>query len=360
MLNSAIVKTRLPDAVSKLPHRAAHLCTSFAADRDGCGMTAWRIREAAAAATMLLGLGMLALGVWLTLAGDAAAGQSADGDKFQVASVRSSADYSVVNCFDETLDFVQKTVSSNCKGKSVTDEAVEEIRNRRINYVSSVLSRPPAFEVPGKRLASIGSGFFVAEDGSLLTNCHVFKDCQAVSVMSTGGEVVMASSIVWDLHKEFALILSDFNPAGVVSFAASFQPVVPNLVAVVGYPNQGIPRIKPLLTKGEIVPNRSTSSMPLVIIIKADVRPGNSGGPLLDKHGNVIGVIYAKIDTVSVYDETGFHIRNIGFALPMGTVLPFLDSHGVRYKTNQASRPISWDELLNNTKPYIARIGCWK
>ena len=80
----------------------------------------------------------------------------------------------------------------------------------------------------------------------------------------------------------------------------------------------------------------------------------------MDKHGNVIGVIYAKIDTVSVYDETGFHIRNIGFALPMGTVLPFLDSHGVRYKTNQASRSISWDELLDNTKPYIARIGCWK
>ena len=91
-----------------------------------------------------------------------------------------------------------------------------------------------------------------------------------------------------------------------------------------------------------------------LIAINADVRRGNSGGPLLDEHGNVIGVVFAKINSVSVFEKTGALIRNIGFALPMEFILPFLDSHGVRYKTNQASRRISWDELLSNTKPYKA------
>ncbi len=261
---------------------------------------------------------------------------------------------------DETIDNVQRTFVGNCDGKIVTDEAAEEIKNRRRNYIEGVLSRPPAFVVPGKRLVGIGSSFFVAEDGSLLTNYHVVKDCQTVSVSSTSGEVVLATSIESDQQRDLALIRTDLNPADVASFATDSQRHVPRSVAVVGYPNRGIPPIEPLLTKAEIVPIPSAYSMLPLIAINADVRRGNSGGPLFDEHGNVIGVVFAKINSVSVYEKTGALIRNIGFALPMEFILPFLDSHGVRYKTNQASRRISWDELLSNTKSYIARLGCWK
>jgi S1-C subfamily serine protease len=266
----------------------------------------------------------------------------------------------VVNCFDEALDTVQKKLSADCNGKVVTDEEAADIRRRRSDHIRRALSRPSASEVPGKRLTGIGSGFFVAKDGIVLTNHHVVKDCTVVSVSTTGGQMATANSVVSDKLKDLALVRVDLKASDVASFATGMSPGMSRHVALVGYPDQGIPPIRPMLTNGEMLPAQETSWASPVIVIKADVRRGNSGGPLLDQQGNVIGVVFAKINTVSVAKQTGAVMRDIGFALPTKLVLSFLDGQGIEYRTNRASSPVARDALLKKARPYMTRIGCWK
>ncbi len=266
----------------------------------------------------------------------------------------------VVNCFDETSDIVETTLIGNCDGTIVTDEKAEEIRNHRRDYIRRVLSRPAGFAVAGKRLASIGSGFFVADDGSLLTNNHVVESCHTVSVSPTSGETVIAISIESDQRRDLALIRTDLRPNGVARFAPNAELLLAMPVALVGYPDRGIPPITPLLSSGEIVRVRNAPSTLPLVAFKADVRRGNSGGPLLDESGMVVGVVFAKIDSVSSYKKTGFAVNNIGFAIPIDFVLSFLGSHGIRKNTTRSGPPVSPGELLNITKPYMARVGCWR
>ena len=271
-----------------------------------------------------------------------------------------AAEPSSVNCFDETLDSVQRKLSGNCTGKVVTDQEAAEIKKRRRDYIRRALSRSTGPGVPGRRLASIGSGFFVAEDGAVLTNHHVVRECLVVTISTTGGEMATANSVISDRSKDLALLRADLQARGVASFATDRSPGASRQVALVGYPDQGIPPIRPMLTKGEILPAETKSGTPPVIVIKADVRRGNSGGPLLDQQGNVIGVVFAKIDTLRVAKRTGATIRDIGLALPTKLVLAFLDGQAIVYRTDRANPPATRDGLLETARPYMARIGCWK
>src|SRR5690606_34466956 len=73
--------------------------------------------------------------------------------------------------------------------------------------------------------------------------------------------------------------------------------------------------------------------------VDVPVQPGNSGGPLLDRRGQVVGVVVAKLNALRVAQMTGDIPQNINFAVKPGPVKALLEAHGVRYATSSASAP---------------------
>ena len=279
------------------------------------------------------------------------------GHALQAQDANDAAGTRVVNCHDAVHDIVQRKLASRCDGAIVTPEEAAAIRGRRANAIRRALEPVPA-AVPGRRVTGIGTGFFVAEAGQFLTNNHVIAGCAAISVTTSTGRTVTAALIGADEENDLAVLDANMAAPATASFRVTVDRSGQEAITFVGYPNQGIPPIKPMLTTGVILHGPPTDEPNFRIY--ADVRRGNSGGPVIDKRGRVVGVIFAKIDTVKVYERTGSVIRHVGVAVKNDVVLEFLDRHAVAYRHATANTMLTDDQILDTARAYVARIGCWQ
>lgn len=263
----------------------------------------------------------------------------------------------VVYCYDQGRDAVTRVLVSECRGTIISDDQAATLRAQRTQSLQRALKGQEQPIYTDKRMTKIGTGFFVS-DGRLVTNKHVIEGCAALSVETTTGQIGSAKLLKADEDQDLALVQANTATPATAVFQAreSMQPG--GVIALIGYPDQGLPPRKPLMAIGTTVPldvhpNRDR------IAIKADVRRGNSGGPLLDQWGNVVGVINAKINTVKVYNETKQLIRDVGFAISTPAVLRFLDQTDTPYRLNAVGATLNTSQLFERAKPFVARIGCW-
>src|SRR3546814_14482473 len=95
-------------------------------------------------------------------------------------------------------------------------------------------------DVEGKRLERVGSGFFVAEDGSVLTSHHVVDGCSGVSVAPSFGEMALATDVVPFAEADLALLRTAVDPPGIAAFAEGTGSAVMGAGFLSGYPEQGL------------------------------------------------------------------------------------------------------------------------
>lgn len=288
----------------------------------------------------------------MTLAAGFALGQGANAQ---------NASGNVVYCYNEALDLVQNTAPSQCNGRIIDAKEAEEVKRRRLDRMRGAVSRPAPEVAPGKKLTGTGSGFFVAADGRLVTNNHVIDNCAAVSVLPPDLERKEARVLAVDTANDFALLAVDLVPTAVATFRVPAERGAGRKVVLIGYPkNEAIARIQPFLTPGETKAPRSRFPSFLGLQFHADVRPGNSGGPLLDESGMVLGVVTAKINTVNIAKQTGQVIREIGYATDNDILLQFLKAQGVPYATATEGPALKDAGLLTVAKGFATRVECWK
>ncbi len=267
----------------------------------------------------------------------------------------------VVYCYNEALDLVQNTAPAQCNGRIIGQKEADEVKRRRLERMRGAVSRPVQEIAPGKRLTGTGSGFFVAADGRLVTNNHVVDNCAAVSILPPDLERKEARVLSVDTANDFALLAVDIVPTAVATFRVPAERGAGRKVVLIGYPkNEAIARIQPFLTPGETTSPRSPLPSFLGLQFQADVRPGNSGGPLLDESGMVLGVVTAKINTVNVAKQTGQVIREIGYATDNDILLQFLKANDVPYATAPDGPTLKEAGLLSVAKGFATRVECWK
>lgn len=236
--------------------------------------------------------------------------------------------------------------------------APTDAERARIEYIQKALKgEPPA--VPGRRVIGNGTGFFVAL-GRVLTNHHVVERCSALTIRGTDGKTVTAQIVADEKPRDLALLSTSAVALAVASFRPTASTHTGEAVATIGYPDQGLPRIEPFLTVGTMAA-ADRADGPSRFLIRADVRPGNSGGPVLDERGQVVGVVNAKIDTVRVYQRTGQTIDNVGFAIATDPVLEFLTRNGVKPSRAEATAILGiGEDLLAKAKQFTVRVVCWQ
>jgi putative serine protease PepD len=172
-----------------------------------------------------------------------------------------------------------------------------------------------------------GSGFVVSSDGKIITNEHVVDGATSVTVkLGTGGKTQTATVLAADASKDLALLkVDDGSNLHVLSFGDSSTLQIGDNVYAIGNP-YGLDHT---LTSGIVSAlNRdlqSPNGTPIKGAIQTDaaLNPGNSGGPLLDADGKVVGV-NSQIATGGSSDGAEGGNVGIGFAIPSSIVKDFV------------------------------------
>ncbi len=193
--------------------------------------------------------------------------------------------------------------------------------------------RPGERIVPAAHPDSTGTSF-VAAQGRLLTNNHVVDGCSRMVARNAKGTEQTARVIATDRTRDLALLTvsNDFGPA--LTFRSAPDVKRGETVVTYGFPLFGLLSSGPTLTTGAISALSGLRDNQTNFQISAPVQPGNSGGPLLDGQGNVIGVVVAKLNAARIAEMTDGDIpQNVNFAVKGGPALDFLREHGVTPQT---------------------------
>ena len=125
-----------------------------------------------------------------------------------------------------------------------------------------------------------------------------------------------------------------------------------------GFPLSGALASEGNLTIGNVSALRGLGDDPNYIQITTPVQPGNSGGPLLDSSGNVIGVVAAKLDALKIMRAIGDVPQNVNFAIELGILKRFLQKHGVRTKEALSRDELSPADIGDRAKFFTYLIEC--
>lgn len=183
-----------------------------------------------------------------------------------------------------------------------------------------------------------GTGTIVTVAGHILTAAHVVADSPKISVVAEGG-TYEAKVLRLDEKNDLAVLKITATNLTPLPIIASRGMRLGQPVATIGFPNPGIQGFSPKLTRGEISSLNGFGDDPGSWQISVPVQPGNSGGPLLDANGNLVGVIAAKLSLRAAI-VTGDMPQNVAYAVKSAYALallePYLDNEVPAPKAGQA------------------------
>jgi S1-C subfamily serine protease len=174
-----------------------------------------------------------------------------------------------------------------------------------------------------------GTGFVVGSRGYVLTNRHVVRGCRAVRVRPEGGVARPATVVALDPDDDLALLRTDTTFRTVAAFRGGREPRAGEDVVAVGYPLAGLLADQAHVTIGSISALAGLYNDLHELTISTPVQPGNSGGPLLDSYGTVVGVVVMKLNARMVQETTGDLPQNVNFAIKGSVAREFLTAQGV-------------------------------
>ncbi|MDP2410873.1 MAG: Do family serine endopeptidase [Pseudolabrys sp.] len=212
----------------------------------------------------------------------------------------------------QSVDISKGTMPQLPPGSPFEDFFEEFFKNRRGGP-----GGPGATPSP-RRVNSLGSGFIIDESGLVVTNNHVIADADEVSVILNDGATLKAEVVGRDTKTDLALLrVKPEKPLKAVKFGDSDTLRLGEWVVAIGNPFS----LGGTVTAGIVsARNRDINSGPYDNYIQTDasINRGNSGGPLFNLKGEVIGV------NTAIISPSGGSI-GIGFAVPAKTALAVID-----------------------------------
>ena len=204
--------------------------------------------------------------------------------------------------------------------------------------------------------ASSGSGFAVSSDGYVITNHHVVEGCQKVVVHMKGKDIPV-TVVTYDTQNDLALLKGDFRPQTVFPLSKN-RPELLQDIYVAGYPFGNTVSTSVKVTKGIISSLTGVGNNFSNIQIDAALQSGNSGGPILDDLGNVVGVAVSKLDAKYMLDNYGSIPENTNFGIKSSVVRSVLDSNEVDSPSANQSA-VSKSKLGKMIGEGTYYISCW-
>jgi S1-C subfamily serine protease len=204
--------------------------------------------------------------------------------------------------------------------------------------------------------ASSGTGFSVSSDGHVITNHHVIEGCQKVKIHHKG-KTIPASVVTFDPKNDLALLKGDFRPSTVLSLNTN-NPELLQDIYVAGFPFGRKVSTGVKVTKGIISSLTGIGNNFSNIQIDAALQPGNSGGPIMDDKGNVVGVAVARLDKIKTLKKLGSLPENTNFGIKTSVVRSILESKNISSRKPNTSS-ISKTKLGRMIADGTYYLSCW-
>ena len=207
-----------------------------------------------------------------------------------------------------------------------------------------------------------GSGIFIGAGGEVLTNAHVVEDCRSIKLSFANGRPEAAALVARDERNDLAVIRTrrKHDAAAVAAFREAPPLRTGESVVALGFPLAGVLATGANLTVGNVSALAGLGDDSRYIQMSAPVQPGNSGGPLLDTSGHVVGIVSAKLDAARVARAIGDIPQNVNFALKADVARTFLDSKLISYKMETSTARLSPADVGEMARPFTVYIECNK
>ncbi len=203
---------------------------------------------------------------------------------------------------------------------------------------------------------SSGTGFLVSEEGHIVTNAHVVYGSTTIKVRGLNGSEYDAFLVKVSRKEDLAIILTNIKGGKTASFRTAPPIALGEPVFAYGFPLSGALSTSGNFTSGNIAALAGLADDTSQIQITTPVQPGNSGGPLLDSRGQIVGIVTSKLNSLKAADIINDIPQNVNFAIKSSVVTNFLAGHEIKYTQENSPQDLSPVEVAEKAKDFTFYI----
>jgi serine protease Do len=224
--------------------------------------------------------------------------------------------------------------------------------------VPQVLKRPDPLPLPEGVMLSTGSGFIIDGGRYVITNRHVIDKTGKIVVRTGTGEVRTAR--IMEISKDDDLAILELSRPFPSSYAITTSQMgdanTGRSAVVMGFPMAGILGWQqPSLTEGIVSKASGFGDNPNTFLITSKMNKGNSGGPIFDRQGRLIGIAVAKLDTTAIYEKKGTLPEDVNIGIKVSRLLSFLNKSGGGNQS--AASEVSLEELYQGMLAKVVLVA---
>lgn len=222
--------------------------------------------------------------------------------------------------------------------------------------IASPSNIPPSESViqPPIAKTSSGTAFFVTGN-LLITNYHVIDGCGRIQLPAPYSK---ATLLAIDRDADLAL-LSSAHESSVFANVREETPRPGETILVAGYPYAGLLGQSISVTVGNVSSAKPLEKQHWVFTHTAPIQPGNSGGPIFDKRGMVIGAVQGKLDDLAIAKATGSMPQNVNFGVSSSALIAFLKKNNSYRPSRELRQNMEGDSLAAMAAKFTVLVLCY-
>ena len=205
---------------------------------------------------------------------------------------------------------------------------------------------------PNLELMATGTAFQVAAGGGFVTNQHVVDGCVEVRIRDVGTATVVAADGNNDLA--FLTVATDAE-LPVAVFRSQPKVARGETVIAIGFPLHGTLSSQGNVTVGTVSALAGYNDDFRELQFSAPIQPGNSGGPLIDRSGHVVGIVSSELVS-EIAEEVP---QNVNFAIKAEIVVAFLGAQGIDPMVAASTDPMEVEDVASLAEDYTRLVECW-
>jgi len=225
----------------------------------------------------------------------------------------------------------------------------------RLQEAATKAATPPDTHTDSPAGFHIGTGFFISSVGHVVTAYHVIDKADQVEIVTRSGQDLKAEVLDFDKSNDIALLKIDASSRP-LAITTSSDIAIGEEVLTIGYPLVYVEGFAQKATFGHVNALSGIGDDVRYIQMDVPVQPGNSGGPVLDPQGRVVGVVESILDSEKITKKEGTSPQNVNYAVKSDYVLPLLIGHEIKQKSAQGTPAMQQVKLVRKVQDSIVLV----